>query len=92
MDPATYRHSHPHAYKLGQKANKKDNVERFLMGRQMFVVEQVASELTATPAAGHRPRDHHPSPWLPHLQLRLPQGCRSVTQYVEPPKTLLQTN
>lgn len=38
VDPLTYRHSHPHAYKLGQKANKRDNVERFLMGRQMFVV------------------------------------------------------
>jgi hypothetical protein len=38
VDPATYRHAYPHAYKLGQKANKRDNVERFLMGRQMFVV------------------------------------------------------
>ena len=38
VDPASYRHSHPHAYKLGQKAAKRDNVERFLMGRQMFVV------------------------------------------------------
>ena len=38
VDPASYRHSHPHAYKLGQKAAKRENVERFLMGRQMFVV------------------------------------------------------
>jgi len=38
QDPETYRHSHPHAYKLGQMAAKRDNVERFLMGRQMFVV------------------------------------------------------
>jgi len=38
QDPATYRHSHPEAYKLGQKACEADNVERFLMGRQMFVV------------------------------------------------------
>jgi len=38
QDPQTYRHSHPRAYKLGQAANKSDNVEKFLMGRQMFVV------------------------------------------------------
>ena len=38
QDPASYRFSNPHAYKLGQAAAKKDNVERFLMGRQMFVV------------------------------------------------------
>jgi len=38
VDARTYRDSHPHAYKLGQMANRKDNVERFLMGRQMFVV------------------------------------------------------
>jgi len=38
VDARTYRESHPHAYKLGQMANRKDNVERFLMGRQMFVV------------------------------------------------------
>jgi len=38
QDPATYRHSHPEAYKLGQMACSADNVERFLMGRQMFVV------------------------------------------------------
>lgn len=38
QDPQTYRHSHPRAYKLGQAAQKSDNVEKFLMGRQMFVV------------------------------------------------------
>ena len=38
QDPETYRYSHPHAYKLGQVAAKSDNVEKFLMGRQMFVV------------------------------------------------------
>ena len=38
QDPQTYRHSHPRAYKLGQAASKSDNVEKFLMGRQMFVV------------------------------------------------------
>jgi len=49
QDPQTYRHSHPHAYKLGQMAAKGDNVERFLMGRQMFVVFIVffAAKLTA---------------------------------------------
>ena len=26
---AIYRESHPHAYKLGQMANRKDNVERW---------------------------------------------------------------
>ena len=38
QDPETYRYSHPHAYKLGQVTAKSDNVEKFLMGRQMFVV------------------------------------------------------
>ena len=38
QDPQTYRHSYPRAYKLGQAAQKSDNVEKFLMGRQMFVV------------------------------------------------------
>lgn len=38
QDPSTYRHTNPHAFKLGQVAMKNDNVERFLMGRQMFVV------------------------------------------------------
>ena len=32
------RHSHPRAFKLGRRAARRDNVERFLMGRQMFVV------------------------------------------------------
>jgi len=38
QNPETYRYSHPHAFKLGQVAAKSDNVEKFLMGRQMFVV------------------------------------------------------
>lgn len=38
QNPETYRYSHPHAFKLGQMAAKSDNVEKFLMGRQMFVV------------------------------------------------------
>ena len=63
-----------------------------VLGRQMFVMEQVASALTTTPAAGRRPGDHHPRPWLPHLQLRLPQGRRSVAHEVEAPNDFLQTN
>jgi len=38
QDPATYRESHPQAYRLGQIAAKGDNIERFLLGRQVFVV------------------------------------------------------
>ena len=36
--PESYKDSYPKAYKLGQYAMKGDNVERFLMGRQVFVV------------------------------------------------------
>jgi len=36
--PESYKESHPKAYKLGQYAMEGDNVERFLMGRQVFVV------------------------------------------------------
>merc|ERR1712123_187505 len=36
--PESYMVSYPKAYKLGQYAMKGDNVERFLMGRQVFVV------------------------------------------------------
>ena len=36
--PDAYRHSHPRAFYLGQLANRGDNVERFLMGRQVYVV------------------------------------------------------
>lgn len=54
QDPETYKHSHPHAYKLGQMAAKRDNVERFLMGRQMFVVFIVffAAKLTTIHSEG----------------------------------------
>ena len=38
QEPESYKNSHPKAYKLGQYAMKGDNVERFLMGRQVFVV------------------------------------------------------
>jgi len=36
--PDTYRHTHPLAYKLGKLACEGDNIERFLMGRQVSVV------------------------------------------------------
>merc|ERR1711990_1047995 len=38
QDPDTYRTSHPRAYRLGQLAAEGDNIERFLLGRQVFVV------------------------------------------------------
>jgi hypothetical protein len=46
--PDAYKHSHPGAYRLGQVAMKGDNVERFLMGRQVCVVVLVflAAKLT----------------------------------------------
>merc|ERR1711990_717249 len=38
QDPDTYRTSHPRAYRLGQLAAEGDNIERFPLGRQVFVV------------------------------------------------------
>ena len=38
QDPKSYMETHPAAYRLGQYAMKGDNIERFLMGRQVFVV------------------------------------------------------
>merc|ERR1711913_207386 len=48
LNPDYYKDSHPTAYKLGQLACKGDNIERFLMGRQVFVVCSVffAAKLT----------------------------------------------
>jgi len=48
LNPDYYKTSHPTAYKLGQLACKGDNIERFLMGRQVFVVCSVffAAKLT----------------------------------------------
>lgn len=47
--PETYKDSHPAAYRLGQIASQGDNIERFLMGRQVFVVFLVffAAKLTS---------------------------------------------
>ena len=46
--PECYKVSHPLAYRLGQLAVRGDNTERFLMGRQVFVVFLVffAAKLT----------------------------------------------
>merc|ERR1712183_1080611 len=44
LNPEYYKTSHPTAYKLGQLACKGDNIERFLMGRQVSVV--CAAKLT----------------------------------------------
>ena len=46
--PDSYKNSHPAAYRIGQVAARGDNVERFLMGRQVFVVFLVffAAKLT----------------------------------------------
>jgi len=38
QNPETYKDQYPVAYKLGQKASQGDNIEKFLMGRQVFVV------------------------------------------------------
>ena len=38
QDPKSYMETYPAAYRLGQYAMKEDNIERFLMGRQVFVV------------------------------------------------------
>ena len=38
QQPESYKTSHPKAYRIGQLAMQGDNVERFLMGRQVFVV------------------------------------------------------
>jgi len=48
LNPEHYKNTHPTAYKLGQIAGKGDNIERFLMGRQVFVVCSVffAAKLT----------------------------------------------
>ena len=48
LNPDYYKTSHPTAYKLGQLACTGDNIERFLMGRQVFVVCSVffAAKLT----------------------------------------------
>jgi len=38
QNPDTYKDQYPTAYKLGQMASQGDNIEKFLMGRQVFVV------------------------------------------------------
>ena len=48
LNPEFYQNTHPTAYKLGQIASRGDNIEKFLMGRQVFVVCSVffAAKLT----------------------------------------------
>jgi len=55
QDPATYKDSHPQAYRLGQIAAKGDNIERFLMGRQVFVVCLVFFAAKLTTIHGRNP-------------------------------------
>merc|ERR1719315_712854 len=43
QEPEAYKNSHPVAYKLGQMAMKGDNVERFLMGRQVFFAAKLTT-------------------------------------------------
>jgi len=38
QNPETYKETYPTAYRLGQQASMGDNIEKFLMGRQVFVV------------------------------------------------------
>merc|ERR1712128_372872 len=54
QEPETYMNSHPKAFALGQLAFKGDNVERFLLGRQVFVVCLVffAAKLTTIHSSG----------------------------------------
>ena len=56
--PDSYKNSHPAAYRLGQAAAKGDNVERFLMGRQVSVVVLVffAAKLTTIHASDGKGR------------------------------------
>lgn len=38
QEPESFKISHPKAFRIGELASKGDNVERFLLGRQVFVV------------------------------------------------------
>jgi len=55
QDPETYKESHPQAYRLGQVAARGDNIERFLMGRQVFVVCLVFFAAKLTTIHGRNP-------------------------------------
>ncbi|XP_023349327.1 uncharacterized protein LOC111718070 [Eurytemora carolleeae] len=52
--PETYKLSHPAAYRLGELASKGDNIEKFLVGRQVIVVFLVffAAKLTSITVPG----------------------------------------
>merc|ERR1712110_757799 len=55
QDPETYKESHPQAYRLGRIAARGDNIERFLMGRQVFVVCLVFFAAKLTTIHGRAP-------------------------------------
>merc|ERR1712154_101912 len=55
QEAETFRISHPRAYGIGQLAAKGDNVERFLMGRQVFVVCLVFFSAKLTTIHGRNP-------------------------------------
>lgn len=52
--PETYKDSHPSAYRLGEIASRGDNIEKFLVGRQVIVVFLVffAAKLTSITVPG----------------------------------------
>lgn len=55
QNPETYKEAYPAAYRLGQVASQGDNIEKFLMGRQVFVVCCVffAAKLTTIHGRDH---------------------------------------
>jgi len=55
QNPATYQYTHPRAYRLGLLASEDDNVEKFLMGRQVFVVCLVFFAAKLTTIHGREP-------------------------------------
>lgn len=54
QDPETYKDSHPTAYRLGKITSKGDNIEKFLVGRQVIVVFLVffSAKMTAITVPG----------------------------------------
>ena len=41
QNPETYKETYPTAYKLGQAASQGDNIEKFLMGRQVGLSQMI---------------------------------------------------
>merc|ERR1712107_483129 len=74
QNPDTYKDQYQTAYKLGQMASQGDNIEKFLMGRQVFVVCLVffSAKLTTIHSKGEFLFDvpdwvHLPGDWSPGL-------------------------